>query len=70
VSYFTLSLATLSQLTGQPKGAAEALVRHVLNWGPEEKAPPKQGLKCTGITPLRGRRASAAGQFATRELVP
>ena len=50
MSCFTLSLATLSQLTGQPKGAAEALVRHVLNWGPEEKAPPKQGLKCTGIT--------------------
>src|SRR5262249_48628032 len=44
---------------------AEALVRHILNWGPEEKAPPKRGLKCTGITPLRGRRASAAGQFAT-----
>jgi len=45
-------------------------VRHILNWGPEEKAPPKRGLKCTGITPLRGRRASAAGQFATRQLVP
>src|SRR5262249_18093177 len=70
VSYFTLSLATLSQLTRQPNGAAEALVRHILNWGPEEKAPPKRGLKCTGITPLRGRRASAAGQFATRQLVP
>src|SRR5262245_25533585 len=26
------------------KEAAEALVRHILNWGPEEKAPPKQGL--------------------------
>src|SRR5262249_45161520 len=34
------------------KEAAEALVRHILNWGPEEKAPPKRGLKCTGITPL------------------
>ena len=46
------------------KEAAEALVRS------RKKAPPKQGLKCTGITPLRGRRTSAAGQFATRELVP
>ena len=26
------------------KEAAEALVRHILNWGPEEKAPPKRGL--------------------------
>src|SRR5262249_13807602 len=52
------------------KEAAEALVRHILNWGPEEKAPPKQGLKCTGITPLRGKGISEAGQFATRELVP
>src|SRR5262245_25168929 len=26
------------------KEAAEALVRHILNWGSEEKAPPKQGL--------------------------
>jgi hypothetical protein len=63
VSYFTLSLATLSQLTGQPKKRPKLLVRHILNWGPEEKAPPKRGLKCTGITPFRGRRASAAGQI-------
>ena len=70
VSYFTLSPATLSQLTGQPKKRPKLLVPHILNWGPEEKAPPKRGLKCTGITPLHGRRASAAGQFATRQLVP
>src|SRR5262249_6550244 len=44
---------------------------HILNRGPEEKAPPKRGLKCTGIyTSSRKRLTSAAGQFATRELVP
>ena len=71
VSYFTLSPATLSQLTGKPKKRPKLLVRHILNWGPEEKAPPKRGLKCTGIyTSSRKRLTSAAGQFATRELVP
>jgi|SRR6516162_5980507 len=34
------------------KEAAEALVRHILNWGSEEKAPPKQGLGAEGV---RGR---------------
>src|SRR5262245_6638824 len=34
------------------KEAAEALVRHILNWGSEEKAPPKQGLGAQGV---RGR---------------
>src|SRR5262249_16642130 len=44
---------------------------HILNRGPEEKAPPKRGLKCTGIyTSSRKRLTSAAGQFATRELFP
>src|SRR5215472_16385786 len=32
-----------------------------------EKAPPKRGLRCTGFS---RKGPSAAGQFATRELVP